>query len=82
MSFDYLTRVRPVSAKEKLQFEALQKEDKLPPTFVQKEAILFALRELTGKNPGTSYEDWKPLLKTIEKQPVSEDLKPISKQPR
>jgi hypothetical protein len=80
--FDYLTRVRPVSAKEKLQFEALQKEDKLPPTFVQKEAILFALRELTGKNPGTSYEDWKPLLKTIEKQPVSEDLKPISKQPR
>ncbi|HEY7331239.1 MAG TPA: hypothetical protein VH592_26635 [Gemmataceae bacterium] len=80
--FDYLTRVRPVSAKEKLQFEALQKEDKIPPTFVQKEAILFTLRELTGKNPGTSYEDWKPLLKTIEKQPVSEDLKPISKQPR
>jgi hypothetical protein len=30
---------------------------------VQKEALLFSLRELTGKNPGSSYEDWKPIIK-------------------
>lgn len=61
--FDYVTRVRPVSDKEKMQFEKLQKEDKVSPTFVQKEALLFTLRELTGKNPGSSYKDWKPIIK-------------------
>jgi hypothetical protein len=34
---------------------------KAPASFPQKEALLFALRELTGKDLGTRFEDWKML---------------------
>ena len=62
--FDYIVRVRPLSDKEKPDWEKLQKENKVPTTFAQREALLFTLRELTGKDLGSTYEDWKPLLKT------------------
>jgi HEAT repeat protein len=59
--FDYLVRTRPLSRMERTRFEQAQKEKPQQETFEQREALLYTLKELTGKNPGSSYVDWKPL---------------------
>jgi hypothetical protein len=83
--FDYMARVRPVFNKEKMKFEALKREDKLPLTSPQRDALLFTLRNLTNKDLGTTYEDWKPLIKGLPvkalPRPSFEDLKPVIKAP-
>ncbi|HXG12455.1 MAG TPA: HEAT repeat domain-containing protein [Gemmataceae bacterium] len=61
--FDYLIRTRPLTGGEWTHFEQRQKEKPGPNTYEQREALLFAIRELTGKDLGSSYEDWKGLLK-------------------
>jgi len=56
--FDYLVRLRPVTAKKELeQAEAL----KLKPITPQKELLIRALKQLTGKDPGGSPEEWSKL---------------------
>jgi hypothetical protein len=61
--FDYLVRTRPLKPAERVSYEQRQKTAPPPDHFEQREALLFSLKELTGKDPGRSYEDWKPLLK-------------------
>ena len=60
--FDYLVRTRELTAddlaahKKKLQWEPAA------PSYPQREAVLFALRELTGEDAGTNSADWYDLL--------------------
>jgi hypothetical protein len=51
--FDYVVRTRPVPTREQQLWKA-KKEDPNP----QRDAILFALRELTGKDHGRLTEEW------------------------
>jgi len=63
--FDFMVRQRPLTAKqnqELLEMVATRK------TYEQKESVLFALRQLTGKDPGTTYEDWLRLYPTAAEE--------------
>jgi hypothetical protein len=55
--FDYLIRRREVSASENTP-------SKETATYPQREAVLFALRELTGEDRGASSAEWRTLLET------------------
>lgn len=66
--YDYLLRIRRASPQEVKLFAKFQKEKKIPESYPQKEARLFALRELTAMDLGNSYEDWAPLLMKKEKK--------------
>ncbi len=58
LRFDYLVRTRILSAKSVERFQrgkSLAKSE-------QRDALLFALRELTGTDRGSYFEDWKALL--------------------
>jgi HEAT repeat protein len=60
--FDYLVRTRPAGPGELVRLTT----DKGPPVSEQREAVLFALRELTGKDPGPSAEAWLKLFPNAE----------------
>lgn len=56
--FDYLVRLRPITSKKELeQAEALKLKTLTP----QKEILRRAVKELTGKDPGETAEDWRKL---------------------
>jgi hypothetical protein len=57
--FDYLIRQRELSKEEVSRLPATEKAT----TYPQREAALWALRELTGQDAGTRCEDWKSLLR-------------------
>jgi nitroreductase len=61
MRFDYLVRRRPLGPKEA---KKLQEQYSVHTTYEQLEAVLFGLRELTGKNAGPQFEDWLKLYPT------------------
>jgi HEAT repeat protein len=63
LRFDYLVRNYPLSIKAA---KRLQEQYARQATYEQREAVLFALRELTGQDPGTRYEDWLKLYPTAE----------------
>jgi sugar lactone lactonase YvrE len=52
--FDFLVRERPAKP-----FEILAARKPAPTTTPHQQAVLFALRELTGADPGPTPEDWK-----------------------
>lgn len=56
--FDYLARIRPLSAAEVKKFEELEKKGELLKDYPQRESVLFALRQVTKANPGDTYEKW------------------------
>jgi hypothetical protein len=61
--FDYLVRKRELSAEEVECLECEKEcEAKNEPNYPQREAVLWALRELTGKNAGDKSEGWYKLL--------------------
>ena len=62
--FDYLVRERPLTDPELKAFVRL-KDDKTAAEFVQKDAILFTLRELTQRDGGRDYAGWADLLKRM-----------------
>lgn len=66
--FDYMLRERRATTPEIKLLQGLQKEKKLNDPYAQRDAVLFALREITGRNPGSRPEDWLPLLNPIEKK--------------
>src|SRR5262249_37263845 len=72
--FDYLVRLRPVGKKELLLWQ--EKVEDAKPVSPQKEAVMFALRELTGENPGPSPEDWTRLYSPITGQRWEKPLDP------
>jgi hypothetical protein len=58
---DYLVRLRPLKEKE---VRELRPKD--PTAYEQREAVLWALRELTGQDPGSASEDWLQLFPRAE----------------
>lgn len=62
--FDYLVRTRPATHVERSSEMMLQHAKDT--TFRQRQAILFALRELYGSNLGTTYDDWLPALELFQ----------------
>jgi hypothetical protein len=72
--FDYLIRLRPLAKKELL--ERQEKLEGPKPVSPQKEALLFALRELTGEDAGPSPEDWQRLYSPVTGQRLETPLEP------
>jgi hypothetical protein len=60
---DFLVRERPLTESEAKRGKALRSSAQSSP---QRQALLFALRELSGKNLGTSFEDWRALAPTVD----------------
>jgi hypothetical protein len=56
--YDYLVRTRPLTKTEQATFQKLEKEGKVPESYPQQDAVVYALRELTGRDHGTTYESW------------------------
>jgi hypothetical protein len=77
--YDYLLRARPLTKAEQTAFEKLQKDGKLPKTYPQQDAVLFALKEITGKDFGTTYDDWNTGLR---KSPPPPPAKPDPQEKR
>jgi hypothetical protein len=61
--YDYVVRLRPLTSNQLLSWQDKVKD--FQPAEPQRESLLFALRELTGENPGPSVEDWKRVYSTI-----------------
>jgi hypothetical protein len=55
--FDYLTRKRELT-KEEVKSLPPPKDEKAPPAYPQRLAVLWALRQLTGDDAGDRSEDW------------------------
>jgi HEAT repeat protein len=60
--FDFLVRTRPVKPQELSEFKIAAATTSYP----QREAVLWALRELTGKDAGHMTEDWVRLFPRAE----------------
>jgi HEAT repeat protein len=61
--FDYLVRLRPAKAQELV---SRQTQSKKSASYPQRESVLFALRELTGKDVGPTTEAWLALFPQAE----------------
>jgi HEAT repeat protein len=59
--FDFLIRTRRVKSQEVSEFKTATTS-----TYPQREAVLWALRELTGKDAGSKTEDWAKLFPRAE----------------
>lgn len=59
--FDYIVRARELTAAEVNRYQN-EKSGCDPTDYPQRTAVLFALRELTGEDAGTSSTDWRRLL--------------------
>jgi hypothetical protein len=59
--FDYLVRTRELTADERAVLDKKPRKSK-PVSYPQREAVLFALRELTGLDAGEESADWYELL--------------------
>ena len=64
--FDYLLRTRKATPKEIAFLKGLQKDKKLDDPYAQRDAVLFALREITGTDKGIKTESWLPLLEPLQ----------------
>ena len=73
--FDYLVRTRNATTTEAKLFTALQKDRKLNDPYPQRDAVLFALREITKTDRGSQPENWLPLLNPIRSNEESKEMK-------
>lgn len=62
--FDYVVRTRELTAEEMAAHRKKLKSKPVASSYPQREAVLFALRELTGLNAGKTSADWYELLCT------------------
>jgi hypothetical protein len=60
--YDYLVRTRPAIAADRERYA--QREPSKPTEY--QESVMFALRELTGRDPGPAVKDWKEFLARLE----------------
>jgi hypothetical protein len=74
--FDYLIRLRPLNDKELIVWQDQLKAFRTAAP--QRESLIFALRELTGQNPGPAVEDWKRLYSPITGQRLQTPLEPVN----
>jgi hypothetical protein len=72
--FDYLVRLRPLSKPDVLLLQERPREAR--PASPQREALLFALRELTGEDPGPTADDWKRLYSPVTGRRLDRPLDP------
>ena len=72
--FDYLIRLRPLNAADLSSWQG--KLDAFRTSASQSESLMYALRELTGENPGATQEDWKRLYSTITGRRFDKPLEP------
>ena len=72
--YDYLVRRRPLSRPEVALWH--KEARKLNPISPRKEALMFALRELTRKDPGPRVQDWKRLYDPISGDALAKPLSP------
>jgi hypothetical protein len=71
--FDYMVRTRKLNLNELTGYEALKLDlPKYEPT-----SLLFALRELTGRDMGKTYQDWLPLVTPVQ-EPTTPRLTPLA----
>ncbi len=63
--FDYMVRTRELTAEEQAAQEKKSRKSG-PASYPQRDAVLFALRELTGLDAGDESADWYELLWAIE----------------
>ncbi len=61
--FDFITRVRPAKDKELKELSATPAKSG---NYQQREAVLYALRKLTGQDGGDSTEKWRGLMSAVE----------------
>jgi hypothetical protein len=66
---DYLVRIRPLTDKE---VKKVQSEHRTPGESRQRQALLFALRELAREDRGVTFEDWKDLAGEPEVNAIAE----------
>ena len=66
--FDYLIRTRQLTASEEKLYQEQVREDKLPDSLEMREPLLFAMRELAGKDLGPKLETapLSSLIKDVE----------------
>src|SRR5262249_26360739 len=64
--YDYLTRLRPLSKLELSKLEKKKSEPAVEDPSGQKKAIISALREITGKDLGSTVEAWQKLIPKAE----------------
>jgi len=62
--FDYFVRTRRLTEAELEAWQARQKNAAARPLSQQRQAILFALRELTGRDVGTTAAAWRQVVRT------------------
>jgi hypothetical protein len=72
--FDYLVRLRPLSKQELTLWQDRLKEFR--PALPQTASLLYALRELTGEDPGPSVADWQRLYSPVTGQRLGKPLEP------
>jgi HEAT repeats len=73
--FDYLVRTRKATPAEIKLLTTATKEKKLNDPYPQRDAVLFALREITKMDRGSQHENWAPLLDAVRKEEESKEKK-------
>jgi hypothetical protein len=73
--FDYVVRTRRLTPTEMKLFKARPPAD--PMDYPQRDAVLFALRQLTGQDPGKTTEDWMRLYPGAEEDAEAARLSTI-----
>lgn len=65
--YDYVLRVRKLTPAQAKVYQRLEKKNELPKTYSQREAVLFALRQVTMTDAGDTYEQWSSALPKLRK---------------
>jgi hypothetical protein len=63
--YDFLVRTRPLTSAERVVWDNRKTQAEGAPLSEHKQAVLFALRELTGKDAGTAGAQWRALLHEV-----------------
>jgi len=71
LRFDYIVRFRPLTEKQTREWKS---QANRPAEYEQREAVLFALRALTGQDPGPTTEAWEKLYPQSEFESLTADL--------
>lgn len=73
--YDYFLRIRKALPNEVKLVQALQNDKKFGDPYPQRDAVLFALRELSGQKLSNRTEDWLPFLNPIRERPELKESK-------
>jgi len=74
--YDYVLRTRPLTKQEITTYQKLEKDGKIPKEYPQQGSIVFALKELTKQDYGTTYEQWNEGVQKLLKSPGGQKYLP------